>query len=120
MALHLAERIAATLSFSAFHWREDGQVLAPPWAPIRLQIHSSFTNPGEFHPLLISLADLLADPYTTDQWPQCAPIVWAGHDKPADAEILLLDNWAYDHRYLAYEARFPHSQAVFRGSFSLG
>jgi hypothetical protein len=119
MALHLAERIAATLSYSTSHWREDGQILAPPWTPIRLQIQASFTNPTEFQPLMVALGQLLASPYTTDQWTQSAPIIWAGHDQPADADILLLDNWVYDHHYLAYEARFPHSNAVFRGSFSL-
>jgi hypothetical protein len=120
MALQLAERIAATLSFSATHWREDGQIVAPPWTPIRLQIQASFTNPGEFQPLLLALGELLATPYTTPRWERGAAIVWAGQDQAADADILLLDNWVYDHRYLAYEARFPHSDAVFRGSFSIG
>jgi hypothetical protein len=119
MALHLAERIAATLSFSTIHWREDGQILAPPWTPIRLRIQTSFTKPSEFEPLLVALGQLLATPYSTDQWGHGTPILWAGHDQAADAHILLLDNWAYDHHYLAYEARFPHSDAVFRGSFSL-
>jgi hypothetical protein len=120
MARHLAERLAATLSFSTSHWREDGQILAPPWTPIRLQIQASFTNPSEFQPLLVALSQLLARPYTTDRWARSAPIVWADHHQSADADILLLDNWVYDHRYLAYEARFPHSDAVFRGSLSLG
>jgi hypothetical protein len=120
MVLHLAERVAGTLSFSVSYWREDGQVMAPPWAPIRLRLDCRSPTPAYLDPLLVALADLLATPYTTDQWPRSAAIVAVAADDPADARILLAEQWIEDRRQLVYEATFPHSDAVFRGCFSLG
>jgi hypothetical protein len=119
MAFPSAERIAAALSFSVSHWRDDGQVLAPPGVPVRLRFLHSFIDPGRFEPVLAALADLLGSPYTTDRWPQSAPIVWVGQEDAADASIHFFERWAHDQRYLAFEARFPHSEAAFQGAFSL-
>ena len=120
MVFPLAQRIAATLSFSASQWREDGQLLAALGAPVRLRFDHSFRKPDHVDPLLDALAELLRTPYTTDHWPESVPIVWAGRGASADAHILLLEHWVHDHPYLGYEARFPHSEAVFRGAFSIG
>jgi hypothetical protein len=120
MVLHLAERIAGALSFSVSHWREDGQVMAPPWAPVRLQLACASPRPPYLDPLLAALTRLLASPYTTDQWPRSAAIVAVTPEQPADARILLAERWMQDQRQLVYEATFPHSEAVFRGSFSMG
>jgi hypothetical protein len=120
MIPHLAERVAGTLSFSVSHWREDGQVMAPPWAAVRLQLDCVSPASGDLGPLLCALADLLTTPYTTDQWPRSAAIVAAAPGDPADAMILLAEQWIEDQRHLVYEATFPHSEAVFRGSFSIG
>jgi hypothetical protein len=120
MVLHLAERIAGALSFSASHWREDGQIMAPPWAPVRLQFDRVSPNPAYLDPLLVALTNLLTTPYTTDQWPRSAAIVVVAPDQAADVTIFLAEQWIQDQRNLVYEARFPHSEAVFRGSFSMG
>lgn len=119
MTFHLAERIAGSFSFSASHWREDGQVLAPPGVPVRLQIHHSFSRPARYTPLLAALAELLGSPYTTAQWPRGTAIVCVAHHQAADVTIHLREYWLHDQRQLLYEARFPHSEAVFHGSFSL-
>jgi hypothetical protein len=116
----LAKRVADTLSFSVSHWREDGQILAPPWAPVRLQVDAGSPSAPRLAPLLEALAVLLATAYSTDRWPRSAAIVLASPNGPADVRILLVEQWAQDRHRLVYEARFPHSEAVFRGLFTLG
>jgi hypothetical protein len=114
----LAHRIAGAFSFSASHWRPT-QITSSEREAVRLHLDFDVPAPEYGLPLLEELHRLLAEPFTTDQWPSGTPVVLARGSRAPDAWIVLRERWVEDERRLAWEARFRESDAVFRGFFTL-